>query len=120
MLLAPVLTRAPRLALTPKAIITVSASFIGRLLNSSKSNKSAAAAVMRALSASALRQRGSQILAVHAGDGLDADFLGAHRFAFAFVRAAAEALGVHARHHREDAAVAFDLALRQEAEVGDF
>src|SRR5690349_15501125 len=62
---------------------------------------------------------GQQVVAVHAGDEVDRDAFGADRFAFAVVRAGAEAFVFHLLDHRLGAAPALGLALGQEAEVGD-
>src|SRR5947209_6568861 len=59
------------------------------------------------------------VVTIHAGDEIERDFLGTNGFAFAVHRAAAEML-FHHFHHADDAVVAFGLALREEAEVGDF
>ena len=53
------------------------------------------------------------------GDGVDADLLRAGLLALAEERAAAEVLEVHLLHHRQRAAVALRLPLRQHAEVRD-
>src|SRR5208282_3623216 len=57
---------------------------------------------------------------VGAGDDFKLDVFGAGSFAFADVGAVGEAFDVHLLHHGEGAAVAFNLALRQMAEMGDF
>ena len=60
----------------------------------------------------------AEVVAIHAGDRVDADLLRARLLALAVQRAAAEMLEVHLLHHRERASVALRLALRQDAEVG--
>src|SRR4051812_32120016 len=61
----------------------------------------------------------ADVVAVHAGDEVLADFLRADGGAFAHVGAAAEAFGVHLTDHAERAAAPFRLALWEKAEVGD-
>ena len=57
---------------------------------------------------------------VGAGDDFELDFFGAGGFAFADVGAIGETFDVHLLDHGEGAAVAFDLALRQMAEMRNF
>src|SRR5262249_30334742 len=59
------------------------------------------------------------VLPGHARDVRDGDLLRAHRLALAFVRAAAEALGIGLLDHRSHALIALDGALGQEREMGD-
>ena len=58
-----------------------------------------------------------QVIAVEAGDEVEADFLGADSFAGAGDGAVAEAFLVHGVDHFDDALVAFRLALGEEAKV---
>src|SRR5271155_4953901 len=62
---------------------------------------------------------GAQIVAVHHRDHFQLDLFGAYARALADIRAAAEGLGVHLRNHAQGTAVAFRLALGQDAEVGN-
>ena len=67
----------------------------------------------------ALGEGGFDVIAVGAGDDFELDFFGAGGFAFADVGAVGETFDVHLLDHGESAAVAFHLALRQVAKMGD-
>jgi L-alanine-DL-glutamate epimerase-like enolase superfamily enzyme len=66
-----------------------------------------------------LAQHRHRVIAVEAGDVIDADFLRAGGFALVLVGAVAESFGIHLADHGEHSLVAFRLALRQVAEVGN-
>src|SRR5208283_3282697 len=63
---------------------------------------------------------GFDVVVVGAGAYFELDVLGAGGFAFADVGAVGEAFDVHLLDHGQGAAVAFDLALREMAQMGDF
>jgi hypothetical protein len=63
---------------------------------------------------------GAQVIAIHAGNYFQLDAFGADGLTFAYVGAASENLAVGLRHHSGDALLALGLALRQQAQVGDF
>src|SRR5687768_542614 len=60
------------------------------------------------------------VIAIHARDEFEADFLGAHGFAGARDGAIAKTFRVHLADHVEGAALAFGLALRKQTKVGNF
>src|SRR4051794_12113009 len=83
---------------------------LGRLLIASPTDTSRmgdcdrfTGSVPAVLLVAAVADRCPQVIAVHAGDELNADLLGANSLAFVVVGAVAEALGVHLRHHLLDA-----------------
>src|SRR5207247_5126936 len=61
-----------------------------------------------------------RIFAIQFRDVARADLRGTNGFALVGVRAIAETLGVHRRHHFQDAARALGLALRQKREMLKF
>src|SRR5690606_38335323 len=63
-------------------------------------------------------ERGAQVVAVHPGDGVDADFLGTSFLAFAVELAAAEPFEIHLPDHAEGPPRALGLALRGPAQRG--
>src|SRR3984893_11117947 len=67
----------------------------------------------------ARRERGTEMVAVHARDDTEVDALRADRLALAVERAPAEAFLVGGAHHGSGAPGALGLALGQEPEVGE-
>ena len=60
---------------------------------------------------------GAEVLALHLGDEVDGDILGAGGLAFADVGAVAESFFVHLGNHALDAAGALGVSLRQQREL---
>ncbi len=61
---------------------------------------------------------GDGVVAVHRGDEVEADALGAGRFTLTDVGAVAEAFRIHRIHHAKGAAVFLRLALWEDVELG--
>lgn len=64
-------------------------------------------------------RRRPQVIAIHARDRVDADFLRTRILTLAEPCARAEALGVHLGDHRERTSIPLGLSLRQKPEMGD-
>ncbi len=66
------------------------------------------------------RQTGSQVIAIQAGDEIQADALGANRLALAVIGAASEIKFIHGANHSQGALTPLGLSLRQQPQVRDF
>src|SRR5512142_2054086 len=66
------------------------------------------------------RERRPDEIPVHGGDKILADAFGTDRRAFSDIRAAAETLGIHLRHHAYDPLIFFHLTLGKQIEVRNF
>ncbi len=67
----------------------------------------------------AIERRANQVT-VHPSDELKRYFLGANRFTFAMIRAAAKVFGLHRGHHANGSLIALRLTLGERVEVGEF